>query len=303
MVRSIHHPRELKHDPPPAPGGRHRWLFTAAAQMLRRRVSPPEIARVLDAEIRTAGRAPQRNEVEDAIAAAARLVGASPLPPAAGAAHVTTAPKWPAPDPDLIARAEREGIAVEDLIARSPASFETRAPFEILSMLFAPDALLCVGPDNAAPIVKTLRDLETLIRRDGAQFIVPSPMSAVWGMTKSGKRSHRALENTGPRRFAVVEWDDGATLDVQASRLWFMARAALFPLALAMLSGGKSLHGWFLVAGAEEAEVLRFYREAARFGCDTAGNTPNQWARVPDGLRDNGNPQSVVFLNPPTSLR
>ena len=78
------------------------------------------------------------------------------------------------------------------------------------------------------------------------QFIVPSPMTARTGHTQDGKESEHTLENTGPRRFLVVEQDAG-TVDEQAAILFHLAK--LRPMALAPHSGSKSLHGWFYCAG------------------------------------------------------
>src|SRR5438067_4407812 len=115
------------------------------------------------------------------------------------------------------------------------------------------------------------------------QFIVPSPMSAVRGRTKDGgKLSLRTLDNTGPRRFLVIEFDQGS-YDSHAAVLWHLARMA--PLALAVHSGGKSLHGWFACAGEDEDKLLRFMRYSVSLGADKATWPRCQFVRMPDGLR------------------
>jgi hypothetical protein len=147
------------------------------------------------------------------------------------------------------------------------------------------------------------------------QFIVPSPMIASQGLTREGKLSAHALSNTGPRRFLIVEFDFDASNSNEEARLLerFAAEgrdvrdlcAALLlhlaekaPLALAMHSGGKSLHGWFYCSGVPEEQVWRFFRYAVSLGADRANWTPSQFARMPDGLRENGRRQTVYFLNP-----
>ena len=73
-------------------------------------------------------------------------------------------------------------------------------------------------------------------------LIVPSPMSALTGRTKEGKESAHCLENTGPRRFLVVEQDPRLPADAtedekqqaadeQAAVLMHLAERV--PLALA----------------------------------------------------------------------
>ena len=74
------------------------------------------------------------------------------------------------------------------------------------------------------------------------------------GATKQGKRSQQTQANTGPRRFLVIEQDAGAS-DEQAAVLVHLAARVL--LALALPSGGKSIHGWFRCAGRTEATASK----------------------------------------------
>ena len=127
------------------------------------------------------------------------------------------------------------------------------------------------------------------------QFIVPSPMSKVVGITKAGKPSKHSIDNTGPRRFLVIEFDEG-TFDQHAAVLAHLARYA--PLVLAVHSGRKSLHGWFYVSGQPEATVEKFFSYAVSLGADPQLWTRSQFVRLPDGRRDNGKRQEIVFFNP-----
>ena len=114
------------------------------------------------------------------------------------------------------------------------------------------------------------------------QFIMPSPMTAEEGRTQKGELSTRTLENTGLRRFLVIEFDHGTT-DTHAAVLWHLARLA--PLVLVVHSGGKSLHGWFSCLGEDEEKLRRFMRYSAVLGADPATWTRCQFVRMPDGLR------------------
>jgi hypothetical protein len=69
------------------------------------------------------------------------------------------------------------------------------------------------------------------------------------------------------------------------------------PLVLAVHSGGKSLHGWFFVAGQPDEKIERFFRYAVSLGADPATWTKSQFVRMPDGTRDNGIRQTVYFTN------
>jgi hypothetical protein len=70
------------------------------------------------------------------------------------------------------------------------------------------------------------------------------------------------------------------------------------PLTLVVHSGQKSLHGWFYCAEVPEEKVRRFFQYAVSLGADRANWTRSQFARMPDGLRENGRRQTIYFLNP-----
>ena len=59
-------------------------------------------------------------------------------------------------------------------------------------------------------------------------------MTARSGLTQDGKQSAHALSITGPRRFLVVEFDQG-DVDDHAALLWHLALRA--PLAMVVHSG------------------------------------------------------------------
>lgn len=163
----------------------------------------------------------------------------------------------------------------------------------LVDALFPGDPLLCVA--GKLTRAKTAPREQWRGKLADLQFIVPSPMSAMRGLTQTGKSSARCLDNTGPRRFLVVEQDTG-TPDEQARVLLHPAERA--PLALVVSSGGKSLHGWFYCEGASDNQQAKFFNLATKLGADPATWTPCQLVRLPEGRRDNGNRQSVIFFNP-----
>ncbi len=102
-------------------------------------------------------------------------------------------------------------------------------------------------------------------------------MTAPRGLTQGQQLSPHVLSNTGPLLLHLAE---------------------KAPLALVVYSGGKSLHGWFYCAGVAEEKVSRIFRYAVYLGADRANWNPSQFARMPDGVRENGRRQTVYFLNP-----
>jgi len=109
------------------------------------------------------------------------------------------------------------------------------------------------------------------------------------------RESEHTLENTGPRRFLVIEQDSGS-VDEQSAILLHLAERA--PLALAVHSGSKSIHGWFYCANQPEERLRVFMRYAVSLGGDQATWTRSQFVRMPGGTRESGEPQVVYFFNP-----
>ena len=202
--------------------------------------------------------------------------------------------KWPAVNQEQRAAIIRDGSGLADLWELSNPRIEDneRHTEEIIDRMFPGNPLLCCGKSNS--------DFETKAREEwrgqlsALQLIVPSPMSALTGLTQEGKKSAHTLNNTGPRRFLVCEFDTG-TPDDHAAILMHLGTFA--PLVCVLHSGGKSLHGWFLVANQPDDKVTRFFRYAVSLGADHAAWTRSQFMRMADGTRDNGQRQTVYFLN------
>jgi len=162
----------------------------------------------------------------------------------------------------------------------------------IIDALFPENPLLCVARTTGrrAGDFATRRREVWRGRLSRCALMVPSPMARVYGRTQAGRVSQHALEAVGPRRFLVMEFDfsekarDGFTDSEWAPlvRAWRAdgigvadACAALLvhlaqygPLALAVHSGGKSVHGWFYSAGRTDCELWPFMAYAHALGAD-----------------------------------
>ena len=226
----------------------------------------------------------------------------------------TVGERWLGRDFVLIESVAHAGNGLVDLWEASPVRLGSNEANtgEVIDLLFPGNPLLCCGWTrhrfDTRPRTQwyKLRDL---------QFIVPSPMTARRGFTQQHKISCHALSNTGPRRFLIVEFDFEASNSAEEARLLerlategrdvrdlcaalLLHLAEKAPLALAVHSGQKSLHGWFYCAGVPEERVWGFFQYAVLLGADRANWTRSQFARMPDGLRENGRRQTVYFLNP-----
>ena len=193
--------------------------------------------------------------------------------------------RWPR-NFELIEAVAHTGNDLVDLWEASPVrldSNEAKAD-QIIDPLFPGSPLLCCGWTRHR---FDTRPRTHWYKLQDLQFIVPSPMAARQGVTREGKLSAHALSNIGPRRFLVVEFDFDAgnsaaeahllerlagegrdVRDLCAALLLHLAEKA--PLALAVHSGGKSLHGWFYCAGVPEETVWRTFQYAVSLGADPA---------------------------------
>jgi hypothetical protein len=271
---------------PKASEGFHQWLFSAARALWKCGRSEYDIRSILENAASTCGRYVPTREIEQAV----KNSRTSAFQPASLQRRA-----WPSVNTEQREAITASGFGLVDFWEISPIRFEDNAAHteQIVDELFPHNPWLCVGASNSN--FKTRRREELRGELASLALIVPSPMTAQRGYTQEGKESEHWLENTGPRRFLVIEQDRGS-IDEQSAILYQLAQRA--PLVIAVHSGSKSLHGWFCCAGVAEEKVSRFFRYAVALGADRALETRNQFARMPDGLRDNGNRQTVYFFNP-----
>jgi hypothetical protein len=280
--------------PPRAGEGVHGWLFRVARQ-LHAHLPAVEIIAMLESRVQGCGRHVTRKEITDAVQNALpcawqRNGNAAPVQPVA---------KWPKINEEQRAAIIRDGDGLADLWEASRVRIEDNEQHteEIIDRLFPGNPLLCCGKSNDIFGTKPREDWRG--QMSALALIVPSPMSALSGKKKNPKPgesewSAHALDNTGNRRFLICEFDTGTT-DEHAALLFHLG--AIAPLVCAVHSGGKSLHGWFYVHGQPDVKVEKFFRYAVSLGADHATWTRCQFVRMPDGTRDNGNRQTIFFLN------
>ena len=301
--------------------GLHHWLIKGARECAKWRKTPEQAYDLIAATVRAKGGEERPRDIWQAINKAYSTSLSAP----SGGSYKPT-PKWPEAKLELIeevtlSRITKEGeTPLEELWRRSPErpddSPETTGT--IIRRLFPADALICAGMYEWSTTTYELAKLKNLHR---FPLVVPNPMSAFTGKTQAGHESGRTLDNTGPRRFPVTEFDfkkhddqgrptkwaplihkwerHGATVqDACAAIILQMMQAG--PLTMVVYSGKKSLHAWWWCAGEPEHEGSRlhsFMADAALLGADTATYGRCQFVRMPGAVRDNGNRQSVHYLN------
>jgi hypothetical protein len=282
--------RDLLASPPRAGEGVHGWLFQVARQ-LHAHLPAGEIVRLLETQVANCGRHVPRSEivaaVQNALACAWR--------PSGKAGAVQTVSKWPVVNQEQREAILHDGCGLADLWEASPVRIEDSKVHteRIVDALFPDNPLLCCGKSNSIFDTRPREDWRGQLAE--LALIVPSPMTAVSGLTKEGRESKHALDNTGERHFLVVEFDQG-TPDEHAALLLHLASYG--PMVLAVHSGNKSLHGWFYCAGQPEDLLCRFMRYSCSLGADRATWSRCQFCRMPDGTRDTGKRQTVFYYNP-----
>jgi hypothetical protein len=226
----------------------------------------------------------------------------------------STTARWLDPNFELIEAVAHTGNGLVDLWESSPLRLDSNQPKtdEIINSLLPGNPLLCCGWTRHR---FDTRPRTRWYKLHDLQFIVPNPMRARRGLTQERKLSAHALGNTGARRFLIIEFDFDPSISPEEARLLgrlategrdvrdlcaalLLHLAEKAPLALAVYSGGKSLHGWFYCAGVPEEKVCGFFRYAVSLGADRANWNPSQFTRMPDGLRENGKRQTIYFFNP-----
>lgn len=266
---------------PPSKGERNVWLFTVAKRA-RHFASQNKIRRLLQHATRHWTDRDFAPEIERAIQRAYE-VSEKPI-----VAPVKPIPPWPAFSIDAWIRRTR----APTLFSNQPLSI---APDTVLDALYPNNPLLCSAIDTYSAMTQprdAWRGMEANL-----QFIVANPMTAVQGINQSGKLSYRCLDNATPSRaYQVVEFDRGTPED-QAAILSSLSTERT-PLFLVVSSGGKSLHGWFLVSRLNEYAKLRFFRHAVSLGADASLWDPSKLVRMPGGRRDNGNVQHILHFKP-----
>jgi hypothetical protein len=285
--------------------GVHSWLF-GTALTLHKYFSEGEIMEVVSAYVSCDGR---EREIREAVVNSGRIARGE-IPSA------WLGNSWPRVDYKTAHRIVVEcPVRLKDLPAISPVNVRAKEPKteEILDALFPDNPLLCLGRTVEGFWTKPREEWRG--RESGFQFIVPSPMTKVKGLKHDGNESERCLDNTGPRRYLVIEFDiaesgpwapyvadwkkRGITIDDANVALLLELGAGgppRLPLVLAVHSGGKSVHGWFSCEGVTDEQVRPFMGRAVRLGADRATWTRCQFVRMPDGTRDNGNRQRVLYF-------
>jgi hypothetical protein len=304
--------------PTPSQGqGVHKWLIKSARIMHENGLPADEITRRLT----TATAHMKRKNKTDEIAKTVRTVTGTDAP----TPGVNGGGAWPDHENERIDSIVLAGAPhLYDAWEQSPRRFDDGNSHceEIIDIAFPGDPLLCVGLDNYKFATRRREVWRGHLHR--FPLIVPNPQLSVYGHTADGKISEHTKEATARPIYQVSEFDfeelddDGnETVWTPSVRRWKAAGltiadacaalifvlAQLLPLFLIVFSGGKSLHGWFLVQHLAKEAIRAFMEEAVKLGACHSTATKSQFIRMPDGRRQNGARQTVFYFNPQNAVK
>ena len=284
--------RILERLTPPPENGVHPWTLSTARKCRNlgfSRDSAESLIKAFEPSLRD-GREFKYNEVENAVnkAFSTDLKAEAPK-----ASDPISQVQW---DPLMTSQIhEQVAKTPDDWRAISLPNPDKHTPKEVLGITMkpAPETLICVGYKNGdygfKRITKEFQEFKSL---ENLSYVIPAYMTARSGMTKSGKTSAGAKSNTGERLFNVVDLDDPPP-EEHSSILWELSKHR--EPALVLRTGGKGLHGWFPIT----EDDANFWHAAVLLGADVRiYKNKSQLVRLPNGTRDNGERQEVLFINP-----
>lgn len=256
---------------PPVAGDTHRWLAQVASGLsgvLTAESSFQFLRRCCDEFV-------QHREIPDReIAAAVELAYSGHTK---GANFGRRSLKWPEADQGVIGKVLGEVEPIFD----GETSTGLR-PGDVLPCLFREDELVCTGvtSDRASvrPLGAALADAEL------QQFIVINAMKGAAAENQQGRRSVRCQANVLGRRHLVAEFDDERLSKAMQAQL-ATALGDMAPFIMAVDSGGKSVHAWYLVDGMSARDQAKFFAVACLLGADRTRWDVCGWLRMPGGLR------------------
>jgi hypothetical protein len=201
---------------------------------------------------------------------------------------------------DALAVFEDRRASIEDLRALSSSDIPCDSK-GVLEVLFGKNDWVNLGFSKKKTVTLKLGDWLRHPQFNLLEFLVPNPMTAKHGTTRSGlAKRPRTRANTSPRQWIIIDLDE-PDKDWQPSLILELAEYCGELPALVVSTGGKGLHAWWSIAGSSEEAVHDFEDEAIRLGADRVfigENSRMQMCRLPLATRkENGNLQELLLWN------
>lgn len=263
----------------PTNSGRHQTLFALAARLAEEGYEEDDVREMLrNACDESSSRQIADREVDDAVR--------DGFAKARGEV-VDSSPTWPGMNEHALRRVIK---SVDSPLDLQPLELRAR---DVVPVLYQPDEILYVGSGVSGGHRVQVKDWS--VRDDQQEFITPNPYERWQGTNLQGETTTgNCKDGIKCRRFLIVEFDlapDGLPFSrgAQAKILTYLAATA--PLVMAVDSGGKSIHGWFGCP----SNPVEWFSKAVELGADPALWRIQQLTRLPGGLRQDGNRQSILY--------
>lgn len=213
-------------------------------------------------------------------------------------------PETPDLQEELLLRFRR--TAMTNLVEASPHKTNIK-PAAIIEALFDPEEIINIQitrfEAGTLVRVKDLRDKFPGPELATYKFLNPSVFKKVEGVPNpldNGKVATRCNANVKARPYMVLEMDSKDEAQLERFTTFAMEMAKFIPLAMAVHTGGKSIHFWFDARKAKPATISAAFALACLHGADKALGVRSQIARMPNvSASDEGrSAQRVLYYDP-----
>jgi len=181
-------------------------------------------------------------------------------------------------------------------------------PAAIIEALFDPEEIINIQQTRCEVgtlvKVKDLREKFPAAELAGYKFLNPSTFRKEEGVPNpldpKGRIATRCNANVKARPYMLLEIDGKDDAAVERFTTFALELARFVPLALAVATGGKSIHFWFDARAAKPSEVSAMFALACLHGADKALGVRSQIARMPNvsaGEEGRG-AQRVLYYDP-----
>lgn len=195
-----------------------------------------------------------------------------------------------------------------ELVELSPHKTNIK-PAAIIEALFNQEEIIniqCTQHEAGTLVrVKELREKFPAAELATYKFLNPSTFKKLEGVpaptaTDKNKVSTRCNANVKERPYMVLEMDTKDEAMVERFTAFAIQLSNFVPLAMAVSTGGKSIHFWFDAREAEKAQVSALFALACLHGADKRMGVRSQIARMPNvSAGDEGRgAQRVLYYDP-----
>lgn len=193
------------------------------------------------------------------------------------------------------------------LVEESPHEVKIK-PAAIIEALFEPDEIVNIQNTRfevgTLVKVKDIREKFPPAELSTYKFLNPSTFKKVEGvpnpLDKDKKIATRCNANVKARPYMVLEMDSKDDALIERFTTFALELAKFVPLALAVHTGGKSVHFWYDARDAKPADVSAVFALACLHGADKAMAVKSQIARMPNvsASEEGRGAQRVLYYDP-----